>query len=1138
MAYDAVEQHDRNDDDDYSDSDYEHRRPSTSTAQSPVSPSGAPQLPLAGLFLSDEKPSIKDVVQSIASRATSNASKKNKKKYAMVEDDDYEEYARHSPELARDAAAPQPDRIGSISSSISRPQAQRVPATATAAAHDGSVTSPLSPISPSKPKPPASSPPSAPILRTASGRSVALRHPTPDLQTLQGAYTSNIEQLERSAEQLSTTSSVEDAIRDLHQELKRSDSRKSAKLKAAIASRQLPEIVTRARKVSNASSIVEVNSAARSGGFSPAAFIMSPRGSLSNVNRVPSVSRSSRYGSRPEPELEGRPLDSFVGSPQHATPTVLSRSSSMAERGENQHDTASNHDIFGALDKPVDLDKPAGYYERPLDLDEDVAVARHSQAWSEQDRPDTGVSGTTFEQAQKMFADFDGVHVARKPHATFDLPEEEEDDEAGPSRRRAASGSMSTMARPKSYADPNTGQQMVYYPAPVPMMLNLPQKLSKNPSTAARNKRRSQVLSSIPTAARQSAVWLPDVLENEDDARLREDDEAMNQEYLAQHQRTTMGGRRLTTDVQHLPAHLRASLFFELPEANQVVELKDQSAVATLDSILDASAHAPVSAFTDHAFAGHLGAEVYGTDRPKTNRTSTQPLTHERKRTSSFNLLSRRRSSGDLLDTPQQRRSTMSTGIERNKLTKSPAIDDNDAYDNQDSTPLAVGDLHTRAVEGEFDQAVEDGADDDEVFHGPPTTLLAELQLRKQQQRQRTRPITSAYPNGMHSTLLQLDTVAQIEQNSRRQKRVNLAWEDPAAEEDDADEDEDVPLGVLFKNNAPVVAQDRPLGLLERRDLEDNEPLSRRRDRLQAGQPKNRASTMMNLPAPHLDLEEDENETLGQRVRRLKQQAQEMEATDNSLLPKARPVSGDFKSELMSQFGDHEAKPDSKGKGISESPPEEEETLGQRRKRLQAEREAQARAGGAAAESGPTLAQRRSMANILSAHPAPHNRNPSVARPVTGLLGLHEQQSMQRASTMFNINTQAFNNLQGPLIDHRAPLQQPRASGFKGGLYNDGRGGIPQYQNPYGNAGVPAGGFIPQFPQPSLGFGAYNPGLMPFSNPYTGVGMTGNPQAGGYGAPGMNMQMNPLASMNMGMLQPPLSQGQIDMVERWRQSIV
>lgn len=50
---------------------------------------------------------------------------------------------------------------------------------------------------------------------------------------------------------------------------------------------------------------------------------------------------------------------------------------------------------------------------------------------------------------------------------------------------------------------------MVYYPAPVPMMLNLPKRLSKLPDSLQRDKRRSAMLDHIPAEARKSAAWLP-----------------------------------------------------------------------------------------------------------------------------------------------------------------------------------------------------------------------------------------------------------------------------------------------------------------------------------------------------------------------------------------------------------------------------------------------------------------------------------------------------------------------------------------------------------------------------------------------------------------------------------------------------
>ena len=159
---------------------------------------------------------------------------------------------------------------------------------------------------------------------------------------------------------------------------------------------------------------------------------------------------------------------------------------------------------------------------------------------------------------------------------------------------------------------------------------------------------------------------------------------------------------------------------------------------------------------------------------------------------------------------------------------------------------------------------------------------------------------------------------------------------------------------------------------------------------------------------------------------------------------------------------------------------------------------------------------------------------------------MYEAQKAQRASAMFNLDPSQL------------PGRQPNTGGFKGGMYNDGQGGItpPQRQSSYGNMlnGPAANHFQqPLFPQPSLGIGmgyngfmGNNP-MMPNANPYAmggyGVGMQGMNM--GYMQPnaiamqGMNlgyMQPNPMASMgmlHMGNAMQPLNQGQIDMVERW-----
>lgn len=923
-----------------------------------------------------------------------------------------------------------------------------------------------------------------PPLRTASGRRAPLRHPTPDLQALQGAFMANVEHLEKTAEKLSMTSSIEDAIRQLHDVQKRSDSRQSSLLASPI-DLPLPN-----RQFSNSSSIVDVNNAARSGGFSPGGFnVISPREPSSSTKR--SSSKGSKFGTRPEPELEGRPLDSFANFSFSGGSPALSLSASIAQRD----------------DSALTLTQPS--------IEPPPTHLRISNPDETDDRPTTSASAATFDQAERLFSDFDGEHFAPIPHAASEggrIPSgaSESGRSAGGSQlgvgNRLSSGNRLSMARPQSYADPGTGQQMVYYPAPVPMMLNLPQKISRlSQAEAARAKRRSQILSSMPTASRQSALWLPDVLEDEGDTP--EEDSLQKQEYLAQHQRATMGGRRSTQDLQHLPPQLRASAFFDVPGASQLVEVKEESAVKTLDSILDASAYAPVSAFTDHLIAGKLGAEVYG------NKRVSRPLNqlHEAEG------IPKRKSFADIL----KPRRTSSSELLGGRRTTTWGRGDYDKFEAEDD---GIGRV-LRLEDGDLVQDEEEEEEDEEVeeahYEGAPTTLLAELQLRKQRQKERTRPVVSAYPNGMHSTLLELDAVAQVEKKSRGQKRVNLAWEDPSGfGKDSGDEgDEDVPLAMLFPGKSRAHQdQSRPMGLMERREMEDNEPLSRRRDRLQGRpRPMPRASTMMG----YTESAEDEGETLAQRVQRLR--AQGGTATG---LPAARPVSGDFTSELMSQFGGDMLSNDKKGKGkeLDEpSPPEEEETLGQRRKRLQAEREAREKevAIGATTpqEERPTLKKQHSMADILAAHPSAgagkRTSSYGFGNEPKGLLGLHEKQSAQRSSTMLG--------LQNPQLANKPSHNAQRTQSFAG-------------NNMFVNAGYQQG-----YPQQSYPMTA-GAGGFGNVNPYGAMG-------GGYGYNGYGMQVqNPMAAQMLQMQQAmagmgvqgvaPLNQGQIDMVERWRQSVM
>lgn len=813
--------------------------------------------------------------------------------------------------------------------------------------------------------------------RTVSREGSVLRHPTPDLQSIQGAYIGNIERLEQSAERLSLSSDIGEELRKMRIEQRKSNSRRSSVLhahnKETDANIPLHRQFSYEYSSHASNSIVGTNNVARSGGFSPAAYFASPRssvrsGSWSHQNSV--KERSLSYGQRlelvSEPEQEGKPLDSQLSD--RLIPVA-------------PHPESPTKPLRVINDEQYNLDS----VEIPHTQPDKSEIADNDQ----QPR----VSSDTYRQAAGLFTDFDGVHIAPHSDSPLDLDE----------TTNPRVSSQPIPIRPVSYMQPTPGESMVYYPAPVPMMLNLPKRLSKLPAAPHRDKRRSQPLDHLPTDARKSAVWMPDVPESANgDVPPGSEDLPM---HVKERKRRTMA---------EMPPQLRATMFFDYPPTRQDIEVKEDSAVATLDSILDASAFAPVSAFTDHPIAGPVGAEVYG-KAPVRSRASGVP-TEARdsgQRRSTINLLAKRNSNSNLLENTKKRNnSLMSLGGHFDKRKSSAQqFEDAREYNEADAADLHGEDAplqhsHEKLAgvlaeeETEFHDAREEILDGEDQFgeppeegeveyNGAPTTLLAELQLRKVQQKQRGRTAATAFPNGMHSTLLQLDAVAQVQKQSRRQKHTTLAWEDPEAQHLGAEnqDDEDVPLGVLFpgrkldtNDKSRLFDEDRPLGLIAKRDMEDNEPLSHRRARLRGEDPAQRTTdqdkrnSMYTLDLPNFSDEkahpenDDEDETLAQRIRRLK-------ATNVPTQP--RPVSGDFASEVLSQFGalspaEQLSKDETSTSRNAAKTPNPDETLGQRRKRLQREANKSRNVSGESNGSAvrPAMTTRHSMATILSAHPA------------------------------------------------------------------------------------------------------------------------------------------------------------------------
>ncbi|KAL9115175.1 MAG: hypothetical protein Q9227_000969 [Pyrenula ochraceoflavens] len=869
---------------------------------------------------------LNSLMKSMASNRTS---------YDLVEDDDYREEVR----------SPSPD-IQNMSPDQKTPTKSDKPPT---------------------PPPHALSHP-VPLRSASISQSLPLRHPTPDLQSIQGAYVENVKRLEESAERLSMSSSVEEELQKIKSEQRRPARQYSAPVGI---SQPQPGLSRQFSASSYGNSIIDFNQAARAG-YNPGSYITSPHGSIHSNSwhqhsiRSRNASQSSRLSTLPEPQKEGRPLDSPMVSnfPTHS----------------------GSEDVLH-FDEPTQM-SPEG----PVTSAMEAAIP---------ERPPTSASNDTYRQAAELFEDFDGVHYY-----------------PGPSRQASVNRQVSIdrpplASEPQPHEEPGPGENMIFYPAPVPMMLNLPQKLSQMPTAAERERRRLIGISHVPNEARKSAAWLQGPGADTID-------------------------KRKTKALSTLPPQLRASAFFDQPAAGQEVTLKDSSAVATLDSILDAAAYAPVSAFTDHPIVGRAGAKNIYTRQKVENRKSSANLivpqveARKSRRLSSFSNLLKANRSSEMLEQasgePAQRKSSGGRVASRESRAQ---LDD----EAEDVPGRARGSsIRDRSMEMERaaeesllpsdDELDEEGSqdsqkgadveEDDDNNDSAPTTLLAELQRRKQQQKQRNRTVV---PTGTHHTLLELDAIAQIQKKSRKQKHITLAWEDQEEADKENFDDEDVPLGVLFPGKENATSR-REMGLMEKREAEESEPLSHRRARLRGELPpnprnsvapsrlgmsfaNNRSSAMLSTMQRSPVREKfDDGETLGQRARRLKAQKEAESAVKT-------PITGDFASDVLSGLKVEDSPAMSakaKGKQKATEPPAEE-TLGQRRKRLQAEAARKASGGSntqaEAVNTRPSLANRHSLANILTAHPAGGPRKVSDEKRNT-IVGAAPQQFSSRTVPTLN----------------------------------------------------------------------------------------------------------------------------------------
>ncbi|KAF2642617.1 hypothetical protein P280DRAFT_467943 [Massarina eburnea CBS 473.64] len=801
------------------------------------------------------------------------------------------------------------------------------------------------------------------------------------------------------------------------------------------------------------------------------------------------------------------------------------------------------------------------------------------------DRPPTAASTDTNHKMGVLWHDFDGTHCPET------VPEEPEPPQASGSRQ---SSHTKAAPDPGPQGAPPPDDGMVFYPAPVPRMLNLPQRLSKQPAANVQARRRTQLLESMQADNRKSGAWPTEA--------------GAEQPKPNRKSRQSLAG---------LPPQLRASAFFDQPASSQEYEVKGESAEETLENILEASTHAPVSAFTDHTFVGPVGDDVYGKEHKrkesKADAIETPTEGVKEKRRSAINLLDLRfGSGGKKLNKLKKRNSSADLNMLTIRAAESRmSLGDDLEHHDPDARGPGNPDQNTskaRSFDGEDhydgrEVGEEEEQYEEEMSFGPPTTLLAELQLRKMQNKNRNKAAANAFPNGMHSTLLQLDAVAEIEWKKRKAQKVSLAWEAQPQATNDADSDDDVPLGILFPGRDGLVNKqtntnaqqqqqsdwDRPLGLIAQRELEDSEPLSRRRNRLVGNRmtrdldPSKRhtqfsqSQSHLAVPTPTTpqpESEEDEGETLAQRMRRMK----DRQALDDALGDVRKSVlSNDFAAEMMSQFGVQEEK--KAEPAASPANGEEEETLGQRRARLQAE--AMARGDANPHGNRPPLRTSMSMADVLGAHPMnPNNHARKVsdealmtALPQGSLLRQSaEKQEKMRASRIDINRMSSYGGLNQPLLGNGVgkktddlpisaniqayknkisgaptPMVAPQSMMFNGQM-------VPGVTPAMSGVNLPGqhDSFFPQQPGMGMvgmnGMGMMNPQIPQMNTMNMNMGMMGVPGGMGYPQVGgirhstmMNVPSMPMAGMGLQqqmMMEPPMDPKQRAVIDRWRESVM
>ncbi|KAK6505296.1 hypothetical protein TWF481_007203 [Arthrobotrys musiformis] len=353
------------------------------------------------------------------------------------------------------------------------------------------------------------------------------------------------------------------------------------------------------------------------------------------------------------------------------------------------------------------------------------------------------------------FDDFDGVHFTKSLRPVDGPPAVEAESHTPP------------VAKEQRLSAADRGD-LVYYPAPVPVMLNLPPKLVGN---------RTQAQAGI-------------------------------EEIRARRESLTSFRRSLVLKASHSKADA-SSLF---------------------DNILDATVASPVLSVVSHSVSNTRGPGNPNHSRSASKFSMSMLRNEEAAPSQGASRHAPVSESDD--ENELHKESHLQSAPVRSSTIGGVITVGTGSIGDEGADGLPRASHYPHSSHDDADEVGGRGEEEFEDIKFVPATLLAELESRKTQQRARTNKAATNKNSRQMPTLLERDAIAEVKQQARKRGPVNLGWQGDHAAIDEEEDDVPLGVLFATKLSTRPAEALRAPGLLAMREAEDNEPLRRRQERL------------------------------------------------------------------------------------------------------------------------------------------------------------------------------------------------------------------------------------------------------------------------------------------------------------------